>query len=197
MIPKRFSIIVARHECTQHNYKSLIPVFFFQARNRSSVNTQAARGGLRTAATVRSTVTSTRPTSRTIVELPAATSPTHILVRCASIWRYVVCNRETFDLRSTLLSVNYGCLRIWMVKLKAYDAYNIRTHIDIQSKSSAITFRKWNKLLFRFHFFSRIYKTMEFYRASFSRSIQSKFSELCRSFCFEIEIIARKLSRAN
>lgn len=80
---------------------------------------------------------------------------------------------------------------------RAHDAYNIRTHIDIQSKWSAITFRKWNKLLFKFHFFSRIYKTMEFYRASFSRSFQPKVSELSRSFCFEIEIIARKLSRAN
>lgn len=30
---------------------------------------------------------------------------------------------------------------------RAHDAYNIRTHIDIQSKWSAITFRKWNSLI--------------------------------------------------
>lgn len=59
-------------------------IFLFQERNPSSANTLAVTGDSRIAVIEKNTVTSIRQTNLTIVEFPAAISPTPILAHCAN-----------------------------------------------------------------------------------------------------------------
>jgi len=70
-------------------YLRQVSFFFLQVRSRLNVNSQAVKGGLRTAAIVRSTATFTHQTNRTIVEWMVVTSRILIPVRYANTWRYV------------------------------------------------------------------------------------------------------------